>query len=436
MPQRMPMCACMSNYFLHAVILTSQSDYFEGRLGEDSSRFKPDETEGSGGSGSRIAFEIVEVMEHEADVEAMDALLRAMYGATTATDVLVLLRAARLADRFLVSKPVAQLLASCLAVVPADAITDDAVVLALDERSASLATPIPLELIGKCRVYVQTVFRNVSDVVTQPALLARFCALPHAAVVAWAQSDSLQVHSENEVVYLLSAWVYAQEAAGCPCSAEHLEQLVRSVRVADCGPSYLQMIVPALDWFESGLAHLGKFAVVQAFRNAGVQRFTMPDNVPKAWSAKPRAKLATCEAVLEFQVGAEKLKVLGAMGTNLDSVFINGFWMKGDLECAKSETTPTKLTLECYIHVDAAKMTETVSWPKHASVTYADTVEVGKAKAIGPGYSVSDVRQSWGYPDILDASAASVAALVAPHLEGGQLKGKITFSDVDLLFCD
>jgi hypothetical protein len=186
-------------------------------------------------------FEIVEVVEQEAEVEAMDALLRTMYGATVApaTDVLVRARAARLADRFLVSKPVAQLLASRMADVPSDAITDDVLALAFDERSASLATPLPLMLMDKCRVFLWRAFRNVPDVVTQPGLLARFCGLPHAAVVAWAETDSLQVHSENDVVYLLSEWVTDQETAG---------------------RTYL-MIVPALHWFKSGLKALDKFAM-------------------------------------------------------------------------------------------------------------------------------------------------------------------------------
>jgi hypothetical protein len=54
----------------------------QGRLGQHSSHFKPDVSQGSGGSGSsRIVFELVEVVEQEEDVGAMDELLRTMYGA-------------------------------------------------------------------------------------------------------------------------------------------------------------------------------------------------------------------------------------------------------------------------------------------------------------------------------------------------------------------
>ncbi|KAG1667280.1 hypothetical protein FOA52_012569 [Chlamydomonas sp. UWO 241] len=376
---------------------TRQSEYYKGRLGEDSSRFKPDVTAGGGGRGSRIVFEIVEVVEQEADVEAMDALLHTMYGATTATDVL--------------------------------SITDVAVAMAYDERSASLATPLLRELMDKCRVYLQTVFRNVPDVVTQPALLARLCSLPHAAVMAWAQSHSLQVNSENEVVYLLSAWVKAQETAGYPCSAEELKQFVHSVRLADCGPSYQQMIVPALDWFESGFAQLGAFNIAQTFQNAGVGRHAMPVDVPTAWPSKPREKLPTCDAVVAFQVDAEKLEVLDAAGTKrieVGSIFVNGFWMAAYLEC---ETALVGVMLGCFAYVDADKMA--MPWPGQAAVALSCSIEVGDARGSGLD-GIIEGSFSWGCSDMLVSASAAVSKLVAPHLDGGQLKGKITFSDVDL----
>jgi hypothetical protein len=344
-----------------------------------------------------------------------------------ATDVLVLLRAARLADRFLVSQTVAQLLASQLARVQIDSITDDVVALAF-------ATPLPLELMDKCRVYLWSAFRHVPDVVTQPGMLARFCGLPHAAVVAWAKSGSLQVHSENDVVYLLSAWVAAQKTAGCPCSAAQMVQLVHSVRLADCGRTYLQMVVPSLDWFKSGLKALDKFVMSLELDKAGMQH-TRPPSVPDAWWAAEPRELATCEAVREFQVKPEKLEVLDAGDAGcrrLGSVFVNGFWMKAFLECRASETVP-EVTLGCYTLVDAAKMSKIVPWPEHAAVAFSCSMQVGEAAMKDTGNYVVTGLDSWGYPDTLDASAASVTALVAPHLEGGQLKGKVTFANVDLL---
>jgi hypothetical protein len=66
------------------------------------------------------------------------------------------------------------------------------------------------------------------------------------------------VHSENEVVYLLSAWVKAQETAGCP-AAEQLEQLV--VRCAWSMQPRLPVMMPALaGWFKEQPQALGMFA--------------------------------------------------------------------------------------------------------------------------------------------------------------------------------
>ncbi|KAG1670292.1 hypothetical protein FOA52_003642 [Chlamydomonas sp. UWO 241] len=70
------------------------------------------------------------------------------------------------------------------------------------------------------------VFGNVPAVVMTQRLLTRFCALPHSFVMSWVSCESLQVHSENDVVYLLTEWARAQTAAGMPCSAAELEQLV------------------------------------------------------------------------------------------------------------------------------------------------------------------------------------------------------------------
>ena len=46
---------------------------------------------------------------------------------------------------------------------------------------------------------------------------------------------------------------------------------------------------------------------------------------------------------------------------------------------------------------------------------------------------IGTVHNSNGYCNTLSASAASVTALVSPHLEDGRLKGKVTFSSMDLL---
>ncbi|KAG1655531.1 hypothetical protein FOA52_000012 [Chlamydomonas sp. UWO 241] len=422
-----PPHAC--SYYAHALVFSAQSAYFKARLGQDSSRFKPDDVGGAGGSdcastsgrvstcdgvGSmpQIRFEIVEHVD-EADLEAMDMLLRTLYSAQVeSTDAEVLLRALHLADRFLVSAPVAQLLASRLVLVPGDAITADIVQLAFNERSGT-AVKLPKEFLAACDSrHPAVVFRHVPEVVWSPDLLARFCSLSHAAVLVWAADGGLEVNSENDVVFLVSEWVEAQKIGGRPCSTAQLEQLVHTLRLLDCGPAYLQFALPALDWFKSRRKSLCRLTLSRGLTYAGV-KFTKPSCTPDAWTAEPRERLAECEAVLEWHVSAEKLEELDADGVNnlkLGSVFSNGFWMTAYLQRRASKTTPGELTLGCF-------------------------VKLGKAAGRGPVIYVAAGSDSMGFVDSLSASAASVAALVAPHLEDGQLNGNVTFSNVDRLGC-
>ncbi|KAG1675566.1 hypothetical protein FOA52_014154 [Chlamydomonas sp. UWO 241] len=197
-------------------------------------------------------------------------------------------------------------------------------------------------------------------------------------MVAWAKSDSPQVHSENDVVYLLSAWVQAQEAAGLPCSTEQLELLVGTVRLDDCGHSYERRIVPALDWFRSGRKALGKFDIAQALRYAR-QEHTRPSEIPDAWWADTsREELTTCKAVVDLQVSAEKLKELDVAGSKriyLSSVCINGFWMMAFLKSCASKTAG-EVTLGCFVMVDDAKAAKPVPWPEHAAVAFACSMQL------------------------------------------------------------
>ncbi|KAG1650899.1 hypothetical protein FOA52_003180 [Chlamydomonas sp. UWO 241] len=127
--------------------------------------------------------------------------------------------------------------------------------------------------------------------------------------------------------------------------------------------------------------------------------------------------------------------MLDATGNNrsyLDSVLVNGVWMTEFLQSSARKSPSVEVTLGCYAGVDVAKMTKAVTWPEHATVSCACSMQVGKAAKIGPANFIV-AANGWGSPDLLSASAASVTALVAPHLEDGQLKGKVTFANVDLL---
>jgi hypothetical protein len=95
-----------------------------------------------------------------------------------------------------------------------------------------------------CQRRLVDLFGDVPSVITEQQWRQRFCTLPHAAVLAWLQADDLKVHSENCVVFLLSAWVKSEEHP--PCSPQQLEKLAHNVRVQHLTPSYLHCVLPDL----------------------------------------------------------------------------------------------------------------------------------------------------------------------------------------------
>ena len=94
---------------------------------------------------------------------------------------------------------------------------------------ANHTKPSMQPLLAACQQHLVRLYGDVPATIRDDALRAQFCALPHAAVLAWAECDDLRVTSENDVVFLLSAWVAAQEASGRAATAQQLEQLAHQV---------------------------------------------------------------------------------------------------------------------------------------------------------------------------------------------------------------
>jgi hypothetical protein len=413
----------------------------QARLGQDSSCYKPDHADGTGGPGcastsgrdstARIRFEIVEYVE-EADLEAMELLLRTLYGAQVESDdAELLLRALHRADFYDANVPH---LASRLTQVPGEAITADAVQLAISERHGFFPRSLPKEFLAMCdNRHPAVVFGSVPSVVTTPALLTRFKVLSHAAVLVWLRDDALKVHSENDVVYLLSAWVQAQEIV----SAGQLEELVKLVRLDDCCPAYRQCVIPALDWFKYGHGFLDLFAIVDGM---GFEYSLLEfPSLPVAWSAGPRFQRSPsisrgqhsfhvegAEWHIEAEQFGPKGFIPGWKGGVRDAVYVNGFWMVVALECRESKTNPLELTLGCFAGVDRDKMNRTVPWSVNNAVSFSARVEVGEAVQLFSNFAVTGGKRR-GF------------RVMTPSLKSGQtamgLKGKVAFSaDQQLLF--
>ncbi|KAG1657943.1 hypothetical protein FOA52_000974 [Chlamydomonas sp. UWO 241] len=222
------------SYGCHVVILASQSLYWKKRLGEVGSLFKKDMRPSTSDDSSKI----LHVFEVDVDdLDAAEMLLRAIYTIPPCEhiddvdEVMVRLRALALAGYFQVAPSAGKLLANGLGDVPADLITDDVMQMAMNSRTGDLDPPLPKEFLDKCVPRLVSVFGNVPAVLRTPDLLARFCALRHDSVLAFmgqADADDMQVHSENDVVALLTAWV---DACGGSCTEAQVRLLADSFLV-------------------------------------------------------------------------------------------------------------------------------------------------------------------------------------------------------------
>jgi hypothetical protein len=249
-------------------------------------------------------------------------------------------------------------------------------------------------------------------------------ALLRSVVMGWVSCDGLQVHSENDVVYLLTEWVHAQAAAGGPCSPAQLAQLVDKVRVLECGAFYLQFVLPNLDWFKSRALLLGVASVFAPHARNPALSIPALASLPAAWKAAPRERLQNTPT-LEWEVGAEQLYGLSSPMSEAalpNKVFINGIWLSGFLQIRQESLG---------VYVKVAEMM-TVPWPPSAAVAFRFSVVTGTVTRLhGGNVWILTGHGGFGWPDALKASAALAAVLVAPHLVGGKLKGQIILSDVD-----
>ncbi|KAG1664278.1 hypothetical protein FOA52_009781 [Chlamydomonas sp. UWO 241] len=198
-------------------------------------------------------IELVERME-PCDMDAAELVLKCMYkGAVpseVAGDVVLLLRGSRMAARFQVPACERLLLAAAspLPLPPGTPLEDAMLTLACARGGGGgEGARAPAWLAGARRALLQE-FGDVPALVTDAGLRARFAATPHGTLIEWLACDKLGVQSENDVVYAVSGWVAAQEAAGRQPSAAELAELAACVRVGQCTPSYLLSVLPGLPW--------------------------------------------------------------------------------------------------------------------------------------------------------------------------------------------
>ena len=200
-------------------------------------------------------------------------------------------------------------------------------------------------------------FGDVTFVITTEELRQQFCALPHAAVLAWLKAANLkvptegcimfqpavlyllctsisvslltvpvlalylQVHSESCVLFLLSAWVNNKERPAC--SAQQMEQLVHNVRVEHLSSAYLYFVLPDLEWFSTLSTNQSKYDIVSSlrviqFNRAKPRSKCIPWGGPPVWSASKRTRSRLpALATITLELGPTDLQRLEAAASGV-----------------------------------------------------------------------------------------------------------------------
>ena len=190
--------------FLHKLALYA-SPYFRSRLQRwdpaslavASAAGNSAHLEGQGPSAASRS-ELVEHVE-EGELEAVVISLKCLYRAglpeaTLLGDARLLLQVYRMADKYKVPAPCIEPIVAALSALPAEAL-DLAMLRDVFRMLPGLLEAPPLgPLMRACRDRLVQLFGDVPAVIVDEGGLRRqFCALPHAAVIVWAQADDLQV---------------------------------------------------------------------------------------------------------------------------------------------------------------------------------------------------------------------------------------------------
>ena len=494
-----------TTYHAHALLLVSQSTYLSARLSNrwtlrqpshlapplqpPSHRHHPSDPTGiiavasaplvgtdtaaEAGDEAASSRGVQVLVEHvEADeLPAMDLLMRLLYGhgIPQASPSRLLFQTLKLADCF-----------GCLAVL--DRVLAHLAVYVEGDRPLSasflgnffLAPPSVFERPGfqplreAAEQAMGRLFGHLPSVIRSPDLICQFCALPFLAVLAWSDSDQLFVHSENDVLFLSSAWVAAQQRSGQGPTPVELEMLAHYVRVYQLGPAYLHHVLPSLPWFTacSGMASLPSLHMYKAHGvrlEAGLANARMPVaghsqlttvcwEGPGAWVAAPRRHChgeTTSPLVWHFDPGNLQTLTAGAAVASPDACYSHGLLLRAVLRLVDTEPSAVSsgtalasasgVSLDLHLAVDAQAMAQHgLLWPPAASVLLGpvDVQVLGRSPALCRQRSYGHARfmqgcESRAYRDVLIRSAPTAQELVGPYLREGELRVQALFSAVD-----
>ena len=358
------------------------------------------EGEGGGGEGEGWTGMELDVTVDEDLVDAFELVLRLMYGAkigpaATAeaaaeddaeaeshADAATLLKAYETAN-WLVAPRCVEVLGAALCAIDVEALGDDDACLALHltDRLDHVGALGPLQ--ARC---VERLLRWCGDVpatIGDAARRARFCALPLAAVKAWVRSDDLVVHSENCVVFLVTAWMNAHPE----CSAAEQAELARDLRMQGVSPMYKVCILPKLAWFGHCLPMFERLNVC----SLGYVEPSEQPELPPAWWAPERTNSGIPTSLpIELEVGREQICSFELYADG-PLKYVNGAFMYVGIQYKKDGSGG----IEAIASLDDAPMEEVLGFSCHGAVGLLEYVMETSSSAGGWAILVLRKRSSF-----------------------------------------
>ena len=201
------------SFFVHKVVIY-QSCYFKALLQRWKSNAAPTAAKGRKKVSAPplpVASARIELVEHveEGELDAVELLLKCMYKAGVPEeahgDIQLLLHVYRLADKYGVTAGCMEPIIDALSALTAENMDVPILTDVYSMLEGRFDAPSLAPLLASCQLRLVELFGDVPSVITTEELRQQFCALPHAAVLAWLKADNLKVHLEGYIVFLLSA---------------------------------------------------------------------------------------------------------------------------------------------------------------------------------------------------------------------------------------
>ena len=368
------------------------------------------------------------LVEHveEGELEAVELLLKSLYSPGVPKEAQengrLLLQMYRLADKYDLPAVFLEPVVSALSAFKSGDI-DLSLLSEFYSLPAGLLEASSLRpFIKSCQGKLVEFFGVVPGVIEDQGLKLQFCTLPHAAVLAWMEANTLKVHSESCVLLLLSAWVKAQPT----CSSQQLELLACSIRVRHLSPFYLNCVLPDLKWFQEGCA-AAELAVVPLLRTLQLQAANPDVDIgarcwrdlkgPAAWMDKKR-HAAPILSTKHFDLGPTELATLATMRSySSDSTYLNGVFYK--LFAKVHDVKGGGVTLGVSLAVDSESSLNI--WDEDQPLLLEMSLRLSHGRIKKTVDRISRIGEPWSHKNFLNKSGATLMELVAPFLEEGSL---------------